>query len=231
MVRRTTQPRQPKPPPRSDADQGTRSQLLEAAGQVFAEKGFDRATGKEICERAGTNTAAVNYYFGGMDGLYAAVVWEAHDRLVTVDAITSAIAGKADARAKLEAVIGLVVGAITGPASSSWMLRVLGREFVAPTSAVEPLREKEFLPKSRILKGIVGELMGLPPDHPAVARGCISIIAPCVLLLLFDRRTLKLAFPQFSLSSTDAPVIVRHMVQYALAGLAAIAAETRAQAQ
>jgi TetR/AcrR family transcriptional regulator, regulator of cefoperazone and chloramphenicol sensitivity len=164
-----------------------------------------------------------------MDGLYAAVVWEAHDRLVTVNAITSAIAGKVDARAKLEAVIGLVVGAITGPASSSWMLRVLGREFVAPTSAVDPLREKEFLPKSRILKGIVGELMSLPVDHPAVARGCVNVIAPCVLLLLFDRRTLKLAFPQVGLSAADAPAIARHMVQYALAGLAAIAAEARAE--
>src|ERR1700687_4889278 len=92
---------------RGEERQLTRTELLEAAGHVFAEKGFDRATGKEICERAGTNTAAVNYYFGGMDGLYAAIIWEAHSHLVTFDALATAIAGKADAKAKLEAVMGL----------------------------------------------------------------------------------------------------------------------------
>src|SRR5262245_1825742 len=172
-----------------EGGRGTRGQLLEAAGQVFAEKGFDRATGKEICERAGTNTAAVNYYFGGMDGLYAAVLHEAHSRFVTLDALSAAVAGKADARAKLEAILGLVIRTLTGPLGSSWALRVLGREIVAPSSALDVLREKEFLPKARILRAIVGELMGLPQEHPAVARGCISVMAPCFMLLLFDRRS------------------------------------------
>src|SRR5262245_41172153 len=164
------------PPKREEEDQGTRRRLLEAAGQVFAEKGFERATGKEICERAGTNTAAVNYYFGGMEGLYAAVFQEAHSRLVTLDALSAAVADKADARSKLEAILDLFVRTLTGPASSSWVLRVVGREMVAPSPSLDELREKEILPKARILRSIVGELMGLPEDHPAVARGCVSIL-------------------------------------------------------
>ena len=38
----------------------TRRQLLEAAGVVFAERGFRDATVREICRRAGANIAAVN---------------------------------------------------------------------------------------------------------------------------------------------------------------------------
>jgi AcrR family transcriptional regulator len=232
MTRRTTKHTRPAAPTRrAEDDPSTREKLLEAAGQVFAEKGFDRATGKEICERAGTNTAAVNYYFGGMEGLYAAVLWEAHSRMVTFEALSTAIAGKADAKAKLEAVIGLVVQALTGPASSSWVLRVLGREVVAPSPAVDTLREKEFLPKTRILRALVGELMGLPADHPAVARGCVSVMAPCVLLLIFDRRMLQSAFPHLGLGPEDAPAVVRHMVRYALAGLSAVAADVRKEAE
>jgi AcrR family transcriptional regulator len=229
MTRRTTNRRAgPAARPQGNgADSGTRARLLEAAGQVFAEKGFDRATGKEICERAGTNAAAVNYYFGGMEGLYAAVLWEAHGRLVPFAALASAVAGKADARAKLEAMLGLIAEALTGPASASWVLRVLGREVVAPSPAVDALRQREFLPKTRILKAVVGELMGLPPDHPAVARGCINVIAPCMLLLIFDRRMLKGAFPGLGLAPDDAPGLVRHLVRYALAGLSAIAADAR----
>src|ERR1700679_1016390 len=72
-------------------DQTTRERLLEVAGQVFAEKGFDRTTGKEICELAGINTAAVNYYYGGIEGLYAAVVQEANSRFVTFGEAAGAI--------------------------------------------------------------------------------------------------------------------------------------------
>src|SRR5260370_32171647 len=52
----------------------TRRQLLEAAGEVFAEVGFRDATVREICRRAGANIAAVNYHFGGKEKLYTEVV-------------------------------------------------------------------------------------------------------------------------------------------------------------
>ncbi|HTY67363.1 MAG TPA: CerR family C-terminal domain-containing protein, partial [Alphaproteobacteria bacterium] len=158
----------------------TRAHLLEAAGHVFAEKGFDRATGKEICERAGTNTAAVNYYFGGIEGLYAAVLLEAHGRLLNFDKMAAAVAGKPDAQEKLKALLGLIVESLLGRAASSWEVRVIGREVMAPSPAFTAIRESEIPTKARILKALVGELMGLPPDHPAVARSCLSIIAPCL---------------------------------------------------
>lgn len=208
-------------------EQSSRQRLLEAAGHVFAEKGFDRATGKEICERAGTNTAAVNYYFGGIEGLYAAVVWEAHSRFLTFEAASAAIAGQKDAKGRLKAILRLIVRTLTGPVSSSWELRVLGREVVAPSAALDDLREKEFLPKTRILKAIVSELMELPEDHPAVSRGCISVMAPCFMLLIFDRKTVTRAFPSLGLAPQDAEALVGHLVQYAVAGLTAVANEAR----
>lgn len=210
-----------------DEAQDTRGRLLEAAGQVFAEKGFDRARGREICTAAGTNAAAVNYYFGGMEGLYAAVLQEAHDRLFTLEKVSAAVAGKPDAKSKLAAFLGLVIATLTGPASSSWALRVVGREVIAPSPAFDALREKEILPKSRILKRIVGELMGLPVEHPAVARGCLSIIGPCIMLAIADRRLLKRALPQLELGPGGTAVVTRHMIQFAWAGLAAIAREER----
>src|SRR5947209_1134589 len=224
---RTRRTRPASPGRREERDQSTRRKLLEAAGQVFAEKGFDRATGKEICERAGTNTAAVNYYFGGIEGLYAAVLYEAHNRFVTLDVLSAAVADKGEARAKLEAVLGLLVQALTGPLVSSWALRVLGREIVAPSPTLDTLRKREILPKARILRAIVGELMGLPEEHPAVARGCVSVMAPCFMLLLFDRGSLKRAFPSLGLASGDAAALVRHLLQFALAGLSAVASDAQ----
>jgi AcrR family transcriptional regulator len=230
MKRRRMHPDHPVPKPDEDR-QSTQMQLLEAAGQEFAEKGFERTTAKEICERAGTNTAAVNYYFGGIEGLYAAVLNEARDRLFSINAIAEAVAGKPDPKAKLEAVLTLAVRTLTGPLSSSWVLRVLGREMVAPSPAMNEMKEKVILPRARILRQFVGELMKLPEDHPAVARGCISLMAPLCMMILADRRMLKRALPSFGLAPSDAPALTNHMIQYALAGLEAVAREARRDAR
>src|SRR5271163_4722221 len=85
MARQALRPIRPARRPKSEEERpGTREHLLEAAGHVFAQKGFEGTTAKEICERAGTNTAAVNYYFGGIEALYGAVMEEARNRIFSV---------------------------------------------------------------------------------------------------------------------------------------------------
>src|SRR5688572_4852866 len=56
----------------------TRSRLIDAAGQVFAEKGFRAANIREICQLALANVAAVNYYFGDKEHLYLETVRTAY---------------------------------------------------------------------------------------------------------------------------------------------------------
>ena len=215
-------------PPRGEHDrQRTELQLLEAAGQVFAEKGYERTTAREVCERAGTNTAAVNYYFGGIEGLQAAVIEEARNRLFSVDAISAALAGKNDPKVKLEAVLAVVVRALTGPLSSSWVLRVLGREMVAPSPSMADMKDKVILPRARLLRQFIGELMKLPEDHPAVAHGCISLMAPICMMIVADRGHLGRALPALGLEPDDAAPLARYMFHYAVAGLEAIAREAR----
>jgi len=54
---------------RSDAVK-TRLNLLEAAGEVFAQKGFRDATNADICSSANANLAAINYHFGSKENLF-----------------------------------------------------------------------------------------------------------------------------------------------------------------
>jgi len=51
----------------------TRAAILEAAKKIFAAKGFDAATVRDICTEAGVNIALVSRYFGSKSGLYAEV--------------------------------------------------------------------------------------------------------------------------------------------------------------
>jgi AcrR family transcriptional regulator len=204
----------------------TRSQLIEAAGQEFAEMGFDGATGKDICRRAGVHSAAIVYHFGGMTGLYREVLEEAQRRLVTTEAIIGAVKAQSDPRRQLEALLRLIVLAVTSPEARTWVGRLFAREFVSPPAISAREHTRVLATRSKLLKSIVSALTGRPPNDPMVARGCISTMAPCAILLLVNRRKLKRLFPQMSLGAESAPEITRHLVEFALAGLDAISTRT-----
>ncbi|MFL6604255.1 MAG: TetR/AcrR family transcriptional regulator [Steroidobacteraceae bacterium] len=206
---------------------GTREQLLETAGQVFSEKGFAGATGKEICERSGANAAAVVYHFGGMDKLYGAVLQEARRRIVPSEALAAAVERETDPTAKLTAFIGLLVGALAAPASSTWAVRLLSREILSPNAIFDEMRHKEMRARAAILKTIVSDLTGLAPDDPAVARSCINIMAPFGILMLIGPGRVERVFPVLSFGPESVADTTRHMVQFALGGLAAIARDGR----
>jgi len=201
----------------------TREQLLEMAGQVFSEKGYAGATGKEICERSGANAAAVVYHFGGMENLYRAVLQEARSRVAPSEALAAAVALQTDAQAKLTAFIGLMVRALSAPASSTWAARLLSREVISPTAIFDEIRKKEMRARAAIMQEIVSELTGLPAAHPAVMRSCINIIAPIGVLFLIRPERFERTFPALSFDAEAVEENTRHMVQFALGGLAAIA--------
>ncbi|MEU7134996.1 TetR family transcriptional regulator [Streptomyces sp. NPDC046261] len=62
-----------KPVRRRDAG-ATRQSLIEAAAELFAERGYDRTTVRAIADRAGVNQALLFRYFGSKTALFGEVV-------------------------------------------------------------------------------------------------------------------------------------------------------------
>ena len=52
----------------------TRERILLASQKLFAEKGFDATSVRDITTEAHCNVASVNYHFGDKEGLYRAMV-------------------------------------------------------------------------------------------------------------------------------------------------------------
>jgi AcrR family transcriptional regulator len=59
----------------------TRARILDAALLLFAERGFDGVSTRDLGRRAEVNIATLNYHFGGKRRLYATVVDEVYRRL------------------------------------------------------------------------------------------------------------------------------------------------------
>ena len=52
---------------------GTRERIIDAAERLFADRGFDLVSLRDITSDAGANVASVNYHFGSKENLIAAV--------------------------------------------------------------------------------------------------------------------------------------------------------------
>jgi len=199
--------------------EGTRARLIEVAGRLFAERGLHAATGQEICRRARANAAAIVYHFGGMAGLYRAVLTEAQQRLVSTEALAAAVAAERDPARKLGAFLGLIVQALASPASHSWAGRLFAREFVSPSRLYGRSHDRLLRTRAAMLKAVIGELTGRRPEDPAVARAALSVMAPCAVMLLFDRGKIRRLLPQLRLAPADAPQLTQQLLLFALAGL------------
>jgi AcrR family transcriptional regulator len=61
--------------------ENTRGAIIKAAVHLFAEKGFQSTSVRDIVVKARVNQAAINYYFKGKDGLYLEVLKTAFEKL------------------------------------------------------------------------------------------------------------------------------------------------------
>ena len=59
------------------SNQSVQERLLNAAEELFCEKGFEGTSIRDIAASADCNIASVNYYFGGKQQLYEQV-WKRH---------------------------------------------------------------------------------------------------------------------------------------------------------
>lgn len=204
----------------------TRTRILEAAGRVFAEKGFLQATSREICELAQANTAAVNYYFGGKEQLYVEVLREADQRLVDRRAIQAILETGGKPEQILEDLFRMVLRSLIGTESQSWYARLLLREMTTPTQALADVFQHRIRPNMMALRQLVAGIMKLPIDHLAVVRGAMSAMAQCMFLFQ-NRHMVQLAIPEYQLELGEVDQLARHMRVFAIGGFRAIAKEAR----
>jgi AcrR family transcriptional regulator len=200
------------------AQDATRQHLLEAAGEVFAEVGFRSATVREICQRAGANIAAVNYHFGDKEALYAAVLTENCQLSLQRYPANMGLAPNASAEQRLHAFVRSFLWRIFSHGPEARHGKLMAREMIEPTAALDSLVKENIRPMSMILMGIVRELLGARADDKTV-RLCGTSVVSQVLFYHHCRPVLGRLYPDQKYDAPQIEALADHITRFSLAAI------------
>jgi AcrR family transcriptional regulator len=207
------------------SEENTRDRILSAAGEVFAEQGFEGATVRAITERAGVNIAAVNYHFRDKAELYARVVVDAcAARAAWLDAMAEAPDSPEE---RLRSLIYHFVEYLLDPARPDWRQRLLAREMANPTAALDELVEKNIRPfRDEFLLPTLRELTAGRFNRRELNYIGASIMAQCHYYLQ-SRPIFERLVPDFKIDKSEIREIAEHITRFSLAGIAELTRQAR----
>ena len=203
---------------KTSSNVGSRDRILEAAGEVFAECGFRSATVRRICERAGVNIAAINYYFGGKGRLYSEVLRHWSEYALEKYPLLLGLGDGAPVEEQLKAFVRSLLFRLLDKGKPAWFGKLMAREMIEPTQAFERLVKEVVRPRDRVLASIVQKKIGTSVDEERIRLVCASIIGQCTYY--YNARAIIARLYRRDVSKADEiERIAGHIVQFSLRGL------------
>jgi TetR/AcrR family transcriptional regulator, regulator of cefoperazone and chloramphenicol sensitivity len=169
-------PSQPLSEPAADRGERARTRLLAEASRIFSEKGYAKASTRQICEAAGLNPAAIHYHFGDKDGLYRAVL------LVPIHGIAAQLAGFDDAALTLTASLHHLLRGFVGEDGAATQgaddgVRLYLREMIEPTPVFAAAAAQHIGPVHEAIAQLLARHIGVSTPDEDVHRLVFALIA------------------------------------------------------
>lgn len=196
----------------------TREQLLDAASEVFAEHGYRNATVREICQRAGANIAAINYHFGDKEALYTEVVRRCMRMARDKYPPTLGLSARPTPEQKLRAFVYSFLLRIFDAGPNGMRGRLILREMVEPTDALDVAVAEEVRPMSGYLMEVIREFLGPRADDDRTRLCGMSVVSQ-VLFYNHCRPMVVRLFPELKFDSKAIEELADHITAFSVAGL------------
>lgn len=142
---------------RNGAD--TRERIFDAAEALFLEHGFDGTSMRMVTARAGANLAAVNYHFGGKEGLFREMLARRLDplheaRLALLGERRRGARGRSLGCAEVLAAMFIPALALARDRARGGrdFLRLLGRAYVDPSPVLREFLSNRYAPTIETFK-------------------------------------------------------------------------------
>jgi TetR/AcrR family transcriptional regulator, regulator of cefoperazone and chloramphenicol sensitivity len=198
-------------------DKDVRNRLLEAATEICAESGFKAASVRKICERAGANLAMVNYYFGGKDALYHAVI-ERASKGEFMEALFPASERASSPRARLAQLIGQLLTNMMTDGPQSHVARLITWELVEPTPTLPYIVETLVQPLHVEMRALVRDISPLELTDVQV-RNCVFSVFGQLVFYSHSRHVNELVAPELRFDAAGIAELAAHITAFSLRGL------------
>jgi AcrR family transcriptional regulator len=195
----------------------TRQRLVDAAGRVFAEKGYAAAGVREICEMAEANVAAVNYHFGDKRSLYVTAVrhaqccWDEDQPNCEWPADMPPVQ-------RLREYIRTMIERRLSSQRPHWHLELMLRELARPTEACQAVVDDYIRPMADALRSILKDLLG---DEFPEERGNLigfSIVGQ-VMFYYVHQPIIRLLIGDDAYNKLTVEKLAAHIADFTLAAL------------
>lgn len=191
----------------------TCNNLLAAAVDVFAEKGYRDATIAEISGRAGANIAAVNYHFGDKETLYREAWRYAFSESIKAHPSNAGASDDASPEERLQGQIVALLHRVNDKKNKEFL--IVSKEFANPTGLLDEIMRETLLPLHKSMQDSIRELLGKQASAMQIQFCEISIISQCINPMVVRRGDDKDIPPGIR----DLKAFANHVVQFSLAGI------------
>ncbi|MBT3191756.1 MAG: CerR family C-terminal domain-containing protein [Verrucomicrobia bacterium] len=203
----------------------TKARLLQAACELFAEKGFRDTTVADICDAAEANIASVNYYFGDKERLYDEVWRHAFAITVSTYPIDGGVEEDSDVETCLFGYARAVLSRIFSEGEAGLFPRLLNQEMAAPTLALDKIASEALLPQSRQVEDVIKKQFGDRCDDHLLRLCKLSIIGQCAFYN-FSRPLRERVMGIKNVLPEEIDRMARHIASFSLGGLKQIQKQT-----
>ena len=166
--------------------EATRAKIIEAAGQLFAEKGLHGVTVRDIAKKADTHLSALNYHFRGKDALYQEVLLHAcKSALLSPDERT--YLESLDPEEALFLFVKETIKLYAKQPVFNWQLAIINREFWEPSPVFEEVVQEFFKPETDFIFRIIGRITDRPAESHEVRFAAIGLLGLLTFYGYYDR--------------------------------------------
>ncbi len=204
----------------------TRERLLAAAERAFLDHGYDGTSSRMVTAAARANLAAVNYHFGGKEGLFHAMLARRLDalheaRLALLDGERARAGGGPLGCERILAALFLPALALARERKRGGddFLRLLGRAYVDPSPALRAFLAERYAPSIARFKDAFGQ--ALPHIAPRELAWRLHFTLGALAYTLAGTDAWKLIAALNPAETGNDRLLLRRLAPFLIAGLQA----------
>jgi len=135
-----------------------KNKIMEAAGELFATKGYQNTTIRDICQKAGIYQLSINYHFGSKENLFREVLLSAYKETEETTLVEKIKDFPPDQQ--LEEVVRTRVNSVLNRNNKGIFFKIIAREISTNYDFIVDIMSSTIIEYLVFIKGVFAKLAG-----------------------------------------------------------------------